>query len=494
MKSRPCNWMSFACLAAALTITIQLPAQGGAPNNNQQPRYRLVEIATFGGPESFATQGPPLLRVLNSSGTAVGFANTPASDPYYPNCILNCYVIHGFQWQNGVLTDLGALPDVNSSAAFGVNESGLVAGVSENGSIDPLTGYPEEDAVVWERGRIENLGTLGGNNSIAFALDDWGQVVGAAANAIPDQYAFGQPYLAESTFPVAQQSRAFLWQNGTMHDLGTLGGNDAAAGLVNDLGMIGGTSYTNTTPNPTTGLPTMDPFVWVGGRMLDLGTLGNGHFSYPNWMNIWGQTVGNSAPADTWYHAFLWSGGRMQDLGLPLGGDFSTANWVSDVGEVVGDASLPGDQTYHAVLWRQGRATDLGVVSGYGCSVATSINLVGQIVGLLVDCNTGEQIGAFLWENGTMYDLNTLISPGSGLSLIGAFDINNLGEIVGQGRLPSGEIRAAVLILCGGDAPGNCQNQVLGAGENTNKSPRPAQQVKPWRDPMARFRAPIYSR
>jgi probable HAF family extracellular repeat protein len=493
MKSHLCMWMSMASIAAALTMTIQLPAQDSASNNNRQPRYRLIDLGTFGGGGSFIPSGPPLLRVLNNQGAVIGLADTTIPDPYSPICLSSeCLVMHGFKWQNGVRTELDTLPGPNSGGPLAINELGLAVGVSENGSIDPATGYPAYDAIVWDGGTPVNLGTFGGTDSMTYAVNDWGQVTGWSSNAIPDSFTAGLgPCATLDCWPVTTQIRALLWQNGRKQDLGTLGtGNDAAANLINDLGMVGGVSYTNTTPSDL-GIPTQDPFFWFAGRMIDLGTLGNGHYSYPNWMNIWGQMAGNSAPADTWYHAFFWNGGKMQDLGLPLGGDFSTANWINDVGQIVGDAGLAGDQTYHAVLWSHGRATDLGVVSGVGCSYAESINLVGQVVGDLADCTTGEDVSTFLWQNGTMYDLNTLIPPGSGLTLSQVWQINNQGEIAGNATLANGDQHAFLLIPCN---QGNCQNQLLDGAQSRNSPARPPQQLKLWRDPLARFHVPSYSR
>ena len=156
----------------------------------------------------------------------------------------------------------------------GINEFGVVSGVSENGSIDPLTGFPEYDAVVWKNGTITNLGTFGGSLSYGIGVNDWGQVVGGADNTIPDQLHRRLSLCRSELLAAATQWRAFSWQDGSMRDLGTLGGNDAFSMLVNDLGQVAGISYTNTTPNPTTGVPTLDPFFWQNGRMVDVGTLG----------------------------------------------------------------------------------------------------------------------------------------------------------------------------------------------------------------------------
>jgi len=308
-----------------------------------------------------------------------------------------------------------------------------MVGVSENGSIDPLTNYPEYDAVLWRPGhRIQNLGTFGGNVSTAVSVNNLGQVVGGATNKTADPYAAGLgPCWSVNCWPAATQWRAYLWQHGVKTDLGTLGtGNDAVAGLVNALGQVAGVSYTNTTANQTSGIPTQDPFFWEQGKpMVDTGTLG-GTLGYPNWLNNKGQLVGQSNLAgDNIYHPFLWQKGRkMRDLGT-LGGDSGTATWINDAGEIVGGTWTKANRAFHAVLWRNGKAHDLGVLTGYKHSLAYSINSKGQIVGCLTNDLTNGCSRGFLWENGTMFDLNKLISAGSGLTLSMPLNINDRGEI-----------------------------------------------------------------
>ena len=443
MKKNLTMYITTLTLLAALTVPVQLAAQDKQDHPHNPHHYQLFDMGTLGGPNSF----PPNQGILdiNSRGLAIAEADTLIPDPYFPNCLIDCLVNHAITWQNGVQTDLGSLPGLNNSFPFWSNSQGTVVGISENSVVDPLTGYPEIIAVQWKHGKIFDLGTLGGNASYATAINNRGQVVGEALNTIPDSYAtaFGGP-----AFPVATQFRAFLWQHGVMHDLGTLGGNDAGALHVNERGQVAGASYTNTTPNPTTGIPTIDPFFWENGKMVDIGTLG-GTIGYPNWMNNRGQVVGfsNQAgdnPNET--HAFLWDKKEgLTDLGT-LGGIYSSANWINDAGEVVGGATTPSD--FHAFLWKNGVMTDLGTVDSDLCSKAYSINSQGQIVGgSYIDCN--QDTHGFLSENGgPMVDLQTLIPSGSGVTVLYATDINDRGEIVASGVLSNGDGRSVVLIPC----------------------------------------------
>ena len=103
--------------------------------------------------------------------------------------VLVPFVFHAFEWQNGVLTDLGALPGIECSQAVSVNASGEVVGGSGNGVTDPLAGGIEEvRAVLWKDGEIQDLGTLGGSESTAVAINNRGQVTGFSTNGIPDPF------------------------------------------------------------------------------------------------------------------------------------------------------------------------------------------------------------------------------------------------------------------------------------------------------------------
>lgn len=459
MKSRYLMLLTAITLFAAVAIPVRLTAQ-------DHSRYKLIDLGTFGGPASYFSNG--FDGILNHHGMAAGWADTSTPDPDPTFCFdFDCFVSHAFQWQNGTLTDLGTLAPGWSSAATWINDTGQIVGLSENGLIDPLIGFPEFRAVLWRNGGITDLGTLeGGYESVANAVNNLGQVVGFATNTIPDPFSF-------FPFPGATQARAFLWQKGAIQDLGTLGGPDANAVSINERGQIAGQSYTNSTPNSVldacggfgVNVPTEDPFIWKNGEMTDLGTLG-GTCGFVTGQNDRGQVIGQSDLAgDLAFHPFLWDGTALRDLGT-LGGDTGLANWINDDGDIVGKADLPGSppQNHDAVLWRHGVMIDLGTLPSDSCSNAYQVNSRGQVVGTSEDQDlclipTGEH--AFLWENGgPMVDLNTLIPSGSSLELTFAVAINNRGEIAGFG-VPTGcapqdvELcgHAYVLIPCGeGDA------------------------------------------
>lgn len=149
-----------------------------------------------------------------------------------------------------------------------------------------------------------------------------------------------------------------------MRDLGTLGGADTLEYAQNDQGQIIGASYTNSTVNPSTGYPTIDRYLWQDGHMTDLGTLG-GHFGFANWINDRGEVVGQSDLAgDQTQQPFLWQNGHMTELPAPGGGS-GFASWIGQQGDVTGGyLAPPQQQDFHGFLWHGGTMTDLSPVGG----------------------------------------------------------------------------------------------------------------------------------
>jgi probable HAF family extracellular repeat protein len=242
-------------------------------------------------------------------------------------------------------------------------------------------------AVLWKDGKIQNLGTFGGKYSLPSSINNRGQVAGSATNAISDPFSL----LYQLVFsPNGTQSRAFLWENGHKKDLGTLGGPDATASLVNDDGQFAGLSYVNSTPNSVTGFPTLHPFLWHKGKIKDLGTLGG--FGSPgtqnslptvsvNGLNNRGQIIGLSPLAgDQIADPFLWDDGHLIDLNTQSGGIIVAANAINEAGDIVGLECLPSG-ICDAYLWRNGTTTDLGVLPGDCSSQAFAINSRDRVVG-----------------------------------------------------------------------------------------------------------------
>jgi probable HAF family extracellular repeat protein len=325
--------------------------------------------------------------------------------------------------------------------------------------------------VLWKNGNITDLGALtgeGGHSSTADAVNSRGQVVGGAFTSNPDP---------DSMLGTNFQTRAFLWQNGVMQDLGTPGGPDAQALMINEKGQVVGDSYTSFMPNNGCSdlALTIGAFIWENGKMTDLGNFG-GTCTFAIAMNNRGQVIGNSTLTDETQHAFLWERGELKDLGT-FGGTFGQAQGLNEAGNVVGIATVAGDQFFHAAVWNNGGITDVGTLPGDANSFGFDINEGGQVVALSTDSQF-TTFRAFLWQKGrSMLDLESLaarsgLQLGQAIAFSGTANINNRGEIAANAVDANGNFHAVLLIPCG-HVDTDCQDiRATGIEANAKNTPQ----------------------
>jgi probable HAF family extracellular repeat protein len=463
---------SLLAIGAVLSAPARVGAQSVPPASGRHHHYKLVVIPSLGGLETNFYHDPNNVAVLNPHGAVSGgSADTLIPDPFpqFPWGDLGT-VTRAYLWDDGKLTDLGAVDSGVSSYSAWISSNGIIAGASEKRTLDPLVpgSLPQQTAVVWRNGKITDLGFLpaGGYESRAVSVNSRGQVAGSATNLIPDANSFA----VDSLFLLAAypfQSRAFIWDSTEgMTELGALGtGQDSAAYAINEQGQVIGYSYKDTTtpggcqtPELHTAVLDTGAFIWDRQHgVRDLGNFG-GTCTFASAINNRGQVVGRSdTRGDLYPRPFIWENGVMRDLGGSLGGLGGSATRINEHGEAVGSANLPGEATFHATLWRAiGQITDLGTLDGDVCAFGWGINNRTQVVGISspTDCVNFDVSRPFLWEDGSMIDLNKLIPANSPLFLQYVYSINDQGEIAGNGVDANGASHGYLLIPCDADHRG----------------------------------------
>lgn len=413
IRARILGWVCGVGLLASIGVTSRLTAQNSP---SQQPRhYRVIDLGTLGGSVSAG-------NAVNNAGWVTGFSTEASS------------VQLATLWANGRQIPLGTLGGPNSDVAWPVkNDFGLISGISENGKPDPLGetfscpafGLVSGNSCVafaWQGDHMVQLPGLGGNNSIGGGDNDLGQIVGWAEDATQDSTCVSGGGLTQIL-----QFEATLWQrdrhgNWQVRELPPYAGDpDGAATAINDLGQAVGIS---------------------GQCDVAIG-------------------------AYSAIHALLWEDGQPISLGSLGGSGWNTPQAINSRGVVVGFDNGPNDVIsgalqfrWQAFIWtKENGMVSLGALPGDEMSQATDVNDQNQIVGVSYLDYNFDNPRAFIYQNGAMTPLNSLIGSASeNWDVSSTGGINDRGEIGAQANVVSNgvvtaEAHAVLLIPCDPDDP-----------------------------------------
>ncbi len=413
MKTRTLICVTAMSLLAALALSMRLTAQDPPGPTH----YRVIDLGTLGGPDSSA-------NAINNIGWATGGSFNSSGNQ------IAALWLYGLQIPLGTL-DGGA----NSNVSWPVkNNFGLISGTSENGKADPLNETFSCPAVglssscvafAWQYGAMTQLPGLGGNNSIGGGDNDAGQIVGWAEDNVYDP-------TCDNSANQFLQFEATLWQRDArgkwqVQELPPYPGDpDGAATAINDLGQAVGISGTCD--------------VAIGAYSA--------------------------------IHALLWQNGKPINLGNLGGHGWNTPDAVNNRGVVTGFVNGPNDVVdgqlqfrFLAFIWtKQLGMKSLGTLPGLNgtpdaMSEATDINDENQIVGVSFADFEFDGPRAFIYQNGTMTPLNSLIgSASASWDISSTGGINDSGVIAAQANPVSGGVinesvaHAVLLVPC---APGD---------------------------------------
>lgn len=343
--------------------------------------------------------------------------------------------------------DLGAENGDNLGMTMGLNNHGaslIMDQVVVPSVISQNSTTPAGTVRIAIDGRNIDLQTLGGKNSSINwgGINDNGEAVGLSETSGFDPN--GEDVCG---FGTGATCLPFLWRNGQMSALPTLGGNNGQASAINNRGQVTGYSETAVADSgcPFTPVgPTAVPVLWDKGQAQALPRVSGDPDGVAFGINDLGQAVGYSGNCAAAVHAVIWADGTV--IQLPDNGPerSNVAYAINNQGQIVGKVRAADNSTYHVALWQCQTPSglppvctlkDLGTL-GQHSGFATSINSKGQVVGSFVD-SLRNWSGGFIYQDGVMTDLNTLF-PTSNLSVISASNINDRGQISGMALVTSG--------------------------------------------------------
>ena len=318
----------------ALSLSLVLAAVVGLQTVTAAPAGSIIDLGTLGG-----TKTTPF--AVNDLGVVVGGSN-----------LVGDLVQSPFLWSNGTMQQLATLPGLPQGHVRAINNHGQMVGYTFQAGI---LGVLNPRAVLWDGGGVaHDLNTpataASGWTVLTLALDinDAGQIVGAGRRGT--------------------QQHAFLLDNGTITDLGTLGGASSAAISINRFGQIAGLAEASDGRS--------HPVIWTNGVIRDLG--GNG---WAQGLNDFGEAAGFFFAATSYLPVF-WDASGTPVL-LPLLDPSAIAFDINNLRQIAGSGNAAGGAALRAVVWQDGSVIDLETLISTGdeLTAAYGINNAGLVVG-----------------------------------------------------------------------------------------------------------------
>ncbi len=302
------------------------------------------------------------------------------------------------------IIDIDAIDGLDDSRANAINDAGQVTGF--------LSTAVGSHTFIYSGNVLTDINYLFGGGSIPVAssgcsINGSGKIVGGVN--------FG-----------TGTGNLFTYSNGAVNQL-PYSGITGSCGINNSGQII---TARTVSISPTSSY-THAVILNTDGTLLDIGTLG-GDFSYGYSINASGQATGYAKTAlNKADHAFFYNGVSLRDIGT-LGGSYSIGNAINDSGQIAGYSYVARNLYSKAFLYSNNKMTSLGTLGGSN-SQGLGINNAGDVVGSS-DTKGNVTSHAFIYTGGKMYDLNKQLLLSTGWELFGATGINSAGQIVGYGR------------------------------------------------------------